>query len=62
MMSTAASAATKPKMGAASSPLKVEAAMGAGIEDLAAEREERGGAGWRSMMSNRHCAVRYHKY
>jgi hypothetical protein len=47
MMSTA----SKPKMGSASSPLKVEAAMGAGGEDLTGEREERGGEGWRGRRS-----------
>jgi hypothetical protein len=51
MMSTAAAAASKPKMGADSSPLKVEAAMGAGGEDLAGEREEREGEGWKSSRS-----------
>jgi hypothetical protein len=40
----------KPKMGAASWPLMVEAAMGGGREDLTGEREEGGGEGWRRRM------------
>jgi hypothetical protein len=46
-MTSTAMAPSKLNMEVASSPLKVEAVMGGGGEDLVGEREERGGEGWR---------------